>query len=369
MAVWSELLKESVASVEELEKEFHLPPEQKERLMLVCARHPMRVTRYYLDLIDWSDEGDPIRKLCIPDEQELNEAGEYDTSGESYNTKIPGLQHKYGPTALVLSTNICYAYCRHCFRKRMVGYSEDEINRRMEDAVEYIREHEEIKNVLISGGDPFTLSNEVIEDYLRRLGAIEHLKFIRFGSRVPVVFPQRIYLDQEFLTILKNYGQTREIVVVTQFNHPRELTEEAKRAISALKQSGSTLRNQGVLLQGVNDDPDTLVELLDGLVACGVHPYYIFQCRPVKHCKHFQVPLARGIEILTRARKRLNGIAKGFRYAMAHVEGKIEVVGKTDTQFVFRRHQSKNVDESDALFLRPIDDEANWLDADLQPMK
>ncbi|NLZ27427.1 MAG: KamA family radical SAM protein [Firmicutes bacterium] len=365
MAVWSELLKENVVSIEELEKELHLSPEQKEKLSLVCARHPMRVTRYYLDLIDWSDGDDPIRKLCIPDEQELDEAGEYDTSGESPNTKIPGLQHKYGPTALVLSTNICFTYCRHCFRKRMVGYSDDEINRRVEDAVEYIRGHKEINNVLISGGDPFTLSNEVIEDYLRCLGTIDHLQFIRFGSRVPVVFPQRIYLDQEFLTILKNYGQIKEIVVVTQFNHPRELTEEAKMAISALRKSGCTLRNQGVLLQGVNDNPDTLVALLDGLAACGVHPYYIFQCRPVKHCKHFQVPLAEGIDILAQARKRLNGVAKGFRYVMAHVEGKIEVVGKTDTQFAFKRHQSKELDKSDALFLRPLDSEANWLDTDL----
>jgi KamA family protein len=346
-----------------------MSPEEKENLVAVAKRHPMRITKYYFDLIDWSDENDPIRKLAVPNNMELNDSGDYDTSGESSNTKMPGLQHKYGATALVLSTNVCFMYCRHCFRKRMVGYSADEINQRMEEAAAYIRDHQEVNNVLISGGDSFALSNDVIEEYLKNLTEIDHLDFIRFGSRVPVVFPQRIYQDHEFLSILKKYREKKEIVVVSQFNHPKELTEEAQKSVRALNDIGITVRNQTVLLKGINDDPDVMAALLKGLTAIGVHPYYVFQCRPVKYVKsHFQVTLSKGLDILTKTKKQLNGISKGFRYAMSHPQGKIEIFGKTDTDFIFKFHQSKDPENEERLFMVPIDEAATWLDDDLNPM-
>jgi KamA family protein len=366
MLSWKDLLKDNVVSIEDLDKVLNMSPEEKEDLIKVAKRHPMRIPKYYFDLIDWEDENDPIRKLAVPDGMELNAAGDYDTSGESTNTKMPGLQHKYGTTALVLSTNVCFMYCRHCFRKRMVGYSAEEINNRLEEAADYISSHKQVNNVLITGGDAFALTNSTIKEYLKKLTEIEHLDFIRFGTRVPVVFPQRIYMDEELLSILKEYGKKKEIIVISQFNHPKELTEEARKGVKALKDVGVTVRNQTVLLKGINDDADTLSTLLNKLTGIGVHPYYVFQCRPVKFVKeHFQVPLSQGIDIISEAKKNLNGLGKGFRYAMSHPRGKIEIFGKTEGKIIFKFHQNKYEEDSDRLFMREIDEEARWLDSDL----
>ena len=366
MLSWKDLLKDNVVSIEDLDKVLHMSPEEKKDLVEIAERHPMRIPKYYFDLIDWSDENDPIKKLAVPAAMELNAAGDYDTSGESTNTKMPGLQHKYGTTALVLSTNVCFMYCRHCFRKRMVGYSAEEINNRLEEAAEYISSHQQVNNVLITGGDSFALSNDTIEEYLKKLTEIDHLDFIRFGTRVPVVFPQRIYMDEELLGILEKYGKKKEIIVISQFNHPKELTEEARKGVKALKDIGVTVRNQTVLLKGINDNADTLSTLLNDLTAIGVHPYYVFQCRPVKFVKeHFQVPLSEGIDIISEAKKNLNGLGKGFRYAMSHPRGKIEIFGKAEGKIIFKFHQNKYEEDSDRLFMRDLDEEARWLDADL----
>ncbi len=370
MLSWKDMLKDNILRVEDLDKVLHMSPEEKERLVQICQRHPMRTTKYYFDLIDWSDENDPIRKLSIPDMMELDESGDYDTSGESTNTKMPGLQHKYAATALVLSTNVCFMYCRHCFRKRMVGYSQDEINQRMEESVSYIENHPEINNVLVSGGDSLALSNEMIEEYLKHLSEIEHLDFIRLGSRVPVVFPHRIFMDDELLSILENYNKKKEIILISQFNHPKELTEEAKKSIKALKNIGITLRNQTVLLKGINDDPNVMKQLLKDLSRNGIHPYYVFQCRPVKYVKSsFQVSLYEGIEIIGKAKDGLDGVSKAFKYAMSHPRGKIEIFGKTDTHFIMKFHQNKFKEDEDRMLMIPIDKSANWLDEDLNPME
>lgn len=370
MLSWKDLLKDNVVSIEDLDKVLHISPEEKEHLIKVAHRHPMRIPKYYFDLIDWSDANDPIKLLAVPNEMELNTAGDYDTSGESTNTKMPGLQHKYNTTALVLSTNVCFMYCRHCFRKRMVGYSAEEINSRLEEASDYIRNQEMINNVLITGGDSFALSNDTIEEYLKHLTEIDHLDFIRFGTRVPVVFPQRIYMDDELLAILEKYGKKKEIIVISQFNHPNEITEEARMGVKALKDIGVTVRNQTVLLKGINDNAATLSKLLSDLTAIGVHPYYVFQCRPVKFVKEqFQVPISKGIEIVSEAKKTLNGVAKGFRYAMSHPRGKIEIFGKTEDKIIFKFHQNKYEKDSDMLFMNNIDEEATWLDEDLKFIK
>jgi len=148
----------------------------------------MRITRYYMSLIDWSDPDDPIRKMIVPSVGELNLSGSYDTSGEQESTKMPGLQHKYSQTALILATNRCASYCRYCFRKRLVGLPTKETLRRADNAIEYIMEHKEINNVLITGGDPFVLQTKVIGKLLDKLSTISHLDFIRFGTKVPVTF-------------------------------------------------------------------------------------------------------------------------------------------------------------------------------------
>ena len=367
---WRNYLKDSVVSLEELENNAYITDEEKEVLTTIVKRHPMRIPKYYYDLIDWKDKDDPIRKLSVPSKSELDVSGDIDTSGESTNTKMPGLQHKYNQTALVLSTNVCFMYCRHCFRKRMVGYSSEEINSRMNETRDYVSSHEEINNVLITGGDAFALSNDVIKSYLDNLCDIEHLDFIRFGTRVPVVFPQRIFMDEELLAMLKEYNEKKKIIIVTQFNHYREITEEAKKAILALSEAGLVVRNQTVLLKGVNDDSDTLAKLLNGLVNVGVHPYYVFQCRPVKYVKsHFQVPFSQGIKIIDETKHKLNGISKGFRYVMSHPRGKIEIFGEYEGKIMFKFHQNKYEEDTNKIFFRKLDDESKWLDPELELIK
>ncbi|NOR77241.1 MAG: KamA family radical SAM protein [Methanophagales archaeon] len=361
---WEKELEESISTIAQLGEYMELDPKKGAILQEIRDIHPLRITRYYLSLIDENDPDDPIRKMAVPSEEELNLAGSYDTSGERENTIMPGLQHKYAQTALILATNRCAMYCRYCFRKRLVGLPTEEIMQRFNGAAKYIEGHEEINNVLITGGDPFVLSTEVLTDFLERLSDISHLDFIRFGTRVPVTFPDRILEDDELLTLLeKNSRENRRIYVVTQFNHPREITAKATAAVSRLIRAGVIVDNQSVLLKGVNDDPGNLAELQNKLVSIGVIPYYLFQCRPVKRVmSNFQVPLYKGYEIVEAAKKRLNGHSKRFKYMMSHRTGKIEIVGVMDDYIYFKYHQAHAPANIGKFFKRKINKTAGWLD-------
>ena len=330
----------------------------------ILESFPMSVPEYYLSLINWDDPADPIRKMCIPSLAELNMTGDFDTSGEVENTVINGMQHKYNQTALVLSTHNCAMYCRHCFRKRLVGLTGDEAMQHFDEMIEYISTHKEISNVLISGGDSLVNSNATIERYLAALSEIEHLDFIRFGTRTPVVVPQRIYEDPELLSILKKHDEKKNILIVTQFNHPAELTAESKKAIDALHEAGIDVKNQTVLLRGVNDSVETLTRLMSGLTRFGIIPYYVFQCRPVSGVgSHFQVPLKTGSDIIEKTRARLCGPAKSFRYAMSHITGKIEIIGNLpDGRTVFKYHQAKHPQDTGRIFTHMLDDSGAWLE-------
>jgi len=357
-------MSESICSIEQLSKYVDLSHEEMKKLKRVTARHPMKVTSYYMSLIDWSNPTDPIRKMAIPSLDELSLQGSYDTSGEVENTKLQGLQHKYSETALILATNRCAMYCRYCFRKRLVGRRETrEIIEDFKAAVRYIRHHTEINNVLISGGDSFVLPNEIIERFLSMLSDVSHLDFIRFGSRVPVTFPSRCR-DNELLDLLAEYSTPeRRLLVVTQFNHPKEITKQSIEAVDNLIKSGVVVNNQTVLLKGVNDNPETLAELMNRLVGIGVNPYYVFQCRPVKRVKkQFQVPICEGVNIIERAKARCNGPSKRFRYIMSHKTGKIQIMGIVDNEVYFKYHQAKNRKNLGKIFKRKINAEAGWLD-------
>jgi lysine 2,3-aminomutase len=361
---WQEELKENICSIAQLEEYILFSPKEKRQIQKIMEMHPMSVTRYYMSLIDRDDHNDPIRKMAIPSEGELNLSGAYDTSGELENTKMPGLQHKYLQTALILATNRCATYCRYCFRKRLIGLPTGEILHRFNDAVKYIENHEEINNVLISGGDPFVLPTNVIRGFLEKLSVVPHLDFIRFGTRVPVTFPHRILEDEELLTLLEtNSEKKRRIYVVTQFNHPKEITPKAVDAVDSLLHSSVIVNNQTVLLRGVNDNPEILAELHNKLVSVGVNPYYLFQCRPVKRVKsNFQIPLYRGYEIVENAKKRLNGHSKRFKYIMSHRTGKIEIVGIMDDYIYLKYHQAKAPGDIGKIFRRKINKTARWLD-------
>ncbi|OQB24090.1 MAG: L-lysine 2,3-aminomutase [Firmicutes bacterium ADurb.Bin182] len=361
---WIEEMRENVTSVEELERHIELTCAEKERIRAITDRYPMSITPYYLSLIDKNDPQDPIRKMCIPSASETDLSGSFDTSGEYQNTKVKGLQHKYAQTALVLSTNVCAMYCRHCFRKRLVGISDAETIKMLDHIADYIEQHKEIDNVLISGGDALMNSNHIIERLLQRLTHMDHLNFIRIGSRIPVVLPSRIYKDKELLGILKRYAANKRIYLVTQFNHPRELTPKARLAVERLLYNEVIVSNQTVLLKGVNDDPDTMAELMNRLTRCGVVPYYVFQCRPVTGVKaQFQIPLLKASRIIDETRSMLNGHAKRFKFVMSHEGGKIEIIGVLkNSDMVFKYHQSKDIKDSGRMFIQTVKDDQCWLD-------
>lgn len=361
---WKNLLQNSIRDIEGLQKVLPMEDCEAAQMGMIIEKNPLCINPYYMGLVNKDDPNDPIRKMCVPDIHEFSEGGQADTSGEAENTVIQGMQHKYRQTALILSTNQCAMYCRHCFRKRMVGASSDEIANQLPAMADYVRSHKEINNVLISGGDAFLNSNETILKYLRYFTAIPTLDFIRFGTRIPVVLPHRIFEDVELLRILESYNEKKQIIIVTQFNHPRELTPEAIQAVRDLRNVGCIVRNQTVLLKGVNDDANTLASLMNGLVACGIIPYYIFQCRPVAGVQNqFQVPFVRGVEILEDAKKKMNGQAKSVRYAMSHPTGKIEILGNVDGQrMLFKYHQAKCEEDSGRIFVKMVAADQCWLE-------
>jgi lysine 2,3-aminomutase len=361
---WQDELNNNVTTLDELKEYFDLDAAAENKLQKVIDEHPMSIPRYYLSLIDPADPADPIRKMAVPSADELDLDGSYDTSGERKNTKLPGLQHKYKNTVLLLSANICSMYCRHCFRKRMVGLSNDEIMNRFHEALQYIARHQEVNNVLISGGDSLILPTHVLGRFLAHLSRLEHLDYIRFGSRMAVTFPDRILKDPELLELFRAYsGKDRRIYLHTQFNHPREITKESTEAVHRIINSGVIVNNQTVLLRGVNDTPEVLADLQRNLVRIGVNPYYVFHCRPVKRVKnHFQVPLAEGYRIVAQARGMLDGLSKRFRYAMSHERGKIEILGILGDEIFFKHQQARDPEDAGRFFKRSLDETAGWLD-------
>lgn len=361
---WKDELKKNITTADELKNYLNLTDEETVQMDKILEQFPMTVTRYYLSLINWEDPKDPIRRMCIPTISENDLSGTFDTSGEESNTIMPGLQHKYAQTAMILSTNRCAMYCRHCFRKRLVGVPNDEILENFDEMANYIEQHREITNVLISGGDAFLINNRAIRRYLEAFSAIDHLDLIRFGTRTPVVFPARIYDDPELLDIIREYTAKKQIYVVTHFNHPNEFTEESKKAIKALQAAGAVLRNQTVLLKGVNDNAETMGKLLKLLTSWGIVPYYIFQCRPVSGVGgHFQVPLKEGYQIVEQAKYMQNGQGKGVRYVLSNTKGKIEILGQIDeNHMVFKYHQSKYPENRGKILIEEISPEQAWIE-------
>lgn len=329
----------------------------------VTGQYPMSITRYYLSLVDPDNPDDPIGRMCLPSAQELGTGGIDDTSGEFDNTVMTGLQHKYGQTVIVLSTNVCSMYCRYCFRKRMVGLNEEEIADNLPAITSYVRSHPEITNVLISGGDSFLNSTDTIRRYLEAFTDIPHIGYIRFGTKVPVVFPNRILNDPELQQVLETYNQKKQIYIVTQFNHPNELTPAAREGVRCLQKLGLVVRNQSVLLGGVNDDPKTLAALFNGLASWGIVPYYLFQCRPTRGANYFQVPVRRGADIVRQANALLSGQSKCFRYAMSSKLGKLEILGNLpDGSTLFKFHQAKDSINNGRIFSRRLSDTDSWVE-------
>lgn len=360
---WKRILNNSYQNGDDIKSIFNLDKKQTSEINLVSKQYPMLVNEYYCSLIDYDNPMDPIKKMAIPSILEISEEGDTDTSGEHINTVLKGVQHKYKQTALILSTNACFMYCRHCFRKRMVGISDIETVSYFEHIRDYIKDNPEISNVLISGGDAFFNSNEIIEQYLQTFSELKQLDFVRFGTRALAVLPQRIYEDDILLKILKKYNEKKQIYIVTQFNHPNELTTEAFKAINSLKSIGIIIKNQTVLLKDINDSPEVISQLLSKLTAYGIVPYYIFQCRPVRGViNHFQVPLKKGYSIIDKAKNLQNGQGKCVRYVLSHPTGKIEVIGEMPTgEMIFKYHQAKESIDANRIFLQYIASDQCWI--------
>ncbi|WP_019637634.1 KamA family radical SAM protein [Paenibacillus fonticola] len=339
-----------------------IPEEERARLKPITEKFVFRVNDYYLNLIDWNDPQDPIRKLVIPNEGELEEYGRWDASDEDTNYVVPGCQHKYTTTALLIVSEVCGAYCRYCFRKRLFRNDVKEAMSDVQPGIDYIAKHPEINNVLLTGGDSLILATEKLRGILAQLREIEHVKIIRLGSKIPVFNPMRIYEDEELLDVIRTYSTPEQrIYVMAHINHPREITPEARRGFQALHEAGAIVVNQTPVLKGINDDPAVLGELLDKLSWAGVTPYYFFVNRPVAGNRDFVLSLQEVYRIVEEAKARTSGLGKRVRLSMSHTSGKIEILAIENGKAYLKYHQSRDGDYGKLMILDCPEDAA-WFD-------
>ena len=346
-----------------LEQIPQLTESEREEMQQVNDKFVFRTNDYYQSLIDWDDPNDPIKRIIMPDVEELNEWGELDASNEEKYTKVHGLEHKYTSTALLLVNEVCAAYCRFCFRKRLFMNENDEVTKDISQGLEYIKNNKEINNVLLTGGDPLILSTSKLEPIIQQLREIDHVKIIRIGTKVPAFNPFRIINDPSLLEMFRKYSTAqKKIYIMAHFNHPRELTSQAIEGLNALMDSGVTLVNQTPMVKGVNDDPDVLAELFSKLSFIGVPPYYVFLCRPTLGNEAYSIPVEKGYEIFEKSRTRCSGLAKRARLVMSHESGKIEVVGMTDDQIFFKYARAANSEDNARFLAFYRNPDANWFD-------
>lgn len=300
MELWQQLLKQSVSSVEQLVEKFNIKKDVAERL---DDFFQARINPYYMGLIRYP--GDPIWLQAVPDEVELYDAdAAEDPLNEEEMSPVPNITHRYPDRALFLTTSQCGLYCRFCTRKRKVGDSSKINMKDLEAAFNYLEEHTEINDVILSGGDPLMLTDAMLEKVLARLRTIPHIQIIRLGTKMPCVLPQRI--TPQLCEMLKKY---HPIYVNTHFNHPWEITPESKEACEMLVNAGVPVGCQTVLLKGVNDDPEVMKELMKKLLAIRVRPYYIYQADLTKGANHFRTPIDVGLEIMDNLRGHISGLA------------------------------------------------------------
>jgi lysine 2,3-aminomutase len=306
---WRWQLKNRVTSVAQLEKLLpELTPEERAGAILAGeSKLAMAITPYFFNLIDPSNENCPIRRQVIPRVEETNTASweNLDPVGEDSHSPVPGLVHRYPDRVLFLVTDRCAAYCRYCTRSRLVSNASGyDFHPEFDRQIAYIAAHPEIRDVLLSGGDPLLFNDEKLEFLLSRLRAIPHVEFLRIGSRIPIFLPQRI--TPELCAMLKQY---HPLFMSVHVNHPRELTTEVQQALGRLADAGVPLGNQSVLLRHVNDDLETMKALVQKLLRCRVKPYYLYQCDLIAGSAHLRSTVARGLEIMDGLRGHTTGYA------------------------------------------------------------
>lgn len=325
---WRWQSQNAIRSVRQLRSLLAFAPEELEAIGLLEAEYKTAIPPYYFSLIDPSDPHDPIRLQAVPSPREqLNPSGYEleDPLEEDKDSPVPGLTHRYPDRALLVTTHVCTMYCRFCTRKRatMVRGGWDAISRNDERMIEYVRDHAEIRDVIVSGGDPLTLPLPKLRFFLDNLAAIPHVDVIRIGTRVPVTLPQKLY-DPHLIELLASAGK---VWIQTHFNHPREITPEAARVCLALLKAGMPVNNHSVLLKGVNDSLSTMRSLMRALLRIKVRPYYIFHCDPVIGAGHFRTSVWKGMEIMEGLRGHLSGLGiPTYVIDSPHGGGKIPVM-------------------------------------------
>ncbi|MDF1617191.1 lysine 2,3-aminomutase [Petrocella sp. FN5] len=311
---WKWQLKNAITSIEEVEKllktDFskEFGEDYRDKLEKTVDIFPLSITPYYFSLIDQKDFiNDPVLRQAFPDVRELDICSSdiEDPLGEDKDSPVEGLTHRYPDRVLFHVSNRCAMYCRHCTRKRKVGDTDYCPSLKdYESGIAYIEEHKEVRDVLLSGGDPFLLPDELIESLLERLSSIKHVEVIRIGTRTPVVLPYRI--TETLVNILKKH---KNLWINTHYNHPKELTKDSIKAIDKLVEAGIPLGNQSVLLSDINDCPQVMKALVRKLVANRIRPYYLYQCDLSEGLEHFRTSVGRGIEIMESLRGHTSGFA------------------------------------------------------------
>ena len=302
---WHWQLANRIETLEELKQYINLTAEEEEGVKACLGTLRMAITPYYLSLINPEDPHDPVRKQAIPTAKELHRAAAdlEDPLHEDSDSPVPGLTHRYPDRVLVLTTDQCSMYCRHCTRRRFAGQTDAAVPvDKIDKCIEYVANHPEVRDVLLSGGDVLMLEDERLDYIFTKLRAIPHVEIVRLGSRTPVVMPQRI--TPELCAVLKKH---HPVWLNTHFNTPAEITAEAKKACGMLADAGVPLGNQTVLLAGVNDCVHVMKELVHQLVMMRVRPYYIYQCDLSLGLEHFRTPVSKGIEIIEGLRGHTSG--------------------------------------------------------------
>ena len=363
---WREELVESLKLSNYAENWLSLDDINKRQVENAKKRFPLMVPVGYADLIDWQNPTDPLRQLLLPSDEEENDIGSLDTSGEEFSTVIPGLQHKYEQTAVLIVTQACAGHCRYCFRRRLMSRDVmvKETIEDLQEAISYIRQHPEIDNVLLSGGDPMVCSTRRLANLLAELSQIPHIWQVRISSKLPAFLPSRFTTDPELLQVLHRYNSRFQIVLQCHFDHPREITPLAEKALFNLRQAGCLLTSQIALMKGVNAQVDTMTELYKRLHRLGVIPQYLFHPRPVKHATHFQLSIIEAMNLVEAIRQNCNGSVKRFRYILTHSDGKLELVGLMEgspMQLVARWHQVRRGMDKSGLMVVEVDKDTVWL--------
>lgn len=345
---WRWQLRNRITDILGLQRIFELSNDELDALSLHNGKLPVGVNPYYASLLDVYDKNHPLRRTVIKtiDEYNILPEEENDPLGEDVDSPVPGLVHRYPDRCLFLVTSFCSVNCRYCTRSRVVGDSNGSYRfntLQWQAAIDYIRNHKKIRDVLISGGDPLTLSDEKLEWLLSQLRKISHVEMLRIGSKVPVVLPQRI--TRRLVSMLRKY---HPLWMSIHFTHPEELTPEVNFAVNRLADAGIPLGSQTVLLKGINDSVETMKKLYHGLLKIRVKPYYLYQCDPVAGSSHFRTSVEKGLEIIRGLRGHTSG------YAVPHFVidapgggGKIPllpnyIIGKKGSNLVLRNYQGKH---------------------------